>query len=404
MNRRLLLVFSLAAILAAPAVARAVDSAAIAKRAAILLPQNRVQAFRNMDAFFPYHVIKRGGPVAELPGMSQKLEVSYKFKGKRRTLDDLLARTRTQGFLVIKDGKIVDERYFNGANDKTKFTSWSVAKSFTSTLVGLALADGKIKSLDDPITEYLPELKGSGYDGVPINDILEMSSGVKFSEEYGIDSSDVMIMWDKTMTEQSQTFAEYASSLGRSEKPGSKFVYRSVDTAVLAMLVKRVTGKPLAQMLSERIWQPLGMEQDATWLTDRAGSNALEAGDCCINATLRDYARFGLLFLHDGKAGDRQLVPAAWVTAATNPQSRQVGWGHLFPGDPGAYGDQWWLIYPGAGHAYSAEGVFFQFIYVCPKYNMVIVKTSAYDDFWDDQLGIEQLVAFDAIGQVLTKH
>jgi CubicO group peptidase (beta-lactamase class C family) len=404
MNRRLLLAFALAAILGAPSSARADDPAAAAKRAAMLTPQNRVAAFRSMDTVFPYHVIKRAGPVAELPSTSQRLEVSYLFKGKRHTLDDLLARTRTQGFLVVKDGKIVDQRYFNGANDKTKFTSWSVAKSFTATLVGLALADGKIRSLDDPITDYLPELKGSGYDGVPIKDILEMSSGVKFSEDYGNGKSDVMIMWEKVMTQQSLTLAEYAKSLGRAEKPGSKFVYRSVDTAVLGMLVQRVTGKPLAQLLSERIWQPLGMEQDATWLTDRPGPDALEAGFCCINATLRDYARFGLMFLHDGKADDKQLVPAAWVKAATNPQSSQVGWGHLSAGDPGAYGYQWWLIYPGAGHAYSAEGVFFQFIYVSPKYNMVIVKTSAYDDFWDDQLGIEQLVAFDAIGQVLTKH
>jgi CubicO group peptidase (beta-lactamase class C family) len=405
MNRRTLLALVLPLILSASAPAYAADSAAIAKRRTILTPANRVQSFRTMDTVFPFHVIERGGPVAVLPGGGQKLEVIYNFNGKHKTLDDLLARTRTQGFLVIKDGKIVDERYFNGADDKTRFTSWSVAKSFTSTLVGLALADGKIKSLDDPVTKYLPELKGSGYDGVPIKDLLEMSSGVKFTEDYTDNKSDVQIMWDKTMTEQSETLDQYAKTLRRgTEKPGTKFVYRSVDTAVLGILVKRVTGMPMATMLSERIWKPLGMEQDATWLTDGPGPNATEAGYCCINATLRDYGRFGLLFLHDGKVGDKQIVPASWINLATNPQGSQVGWGHLSPGDPGAYGYQWWLIYPGEGHAYSAEGVFFQFIYVSPKYNMVIVKTSAYDDFWDDQLGIEQLVAFDALGQVLNKH
>jgi CubicO group peptidase (beta-lactamase class C family) len=360
MNRRSLFALILPLIVAASAPAYAADSAAAAKRAAILTPANRVQAFRTMDSVFPYH--------------------------------------------VIKDGSIVDERYFNGADGNTKFTSWSVAKSFTSTLVGLALADGKIKSLDDPVTNYLPELKGSGYDGVPIKDLLEMSSGVKFTEDYGDNKSDVQIMWDKTMVQQSETLAEYAKTLRRAQKPGAKFVYRSVDTGVLGILVKRATGMPMATMLSERIWKPLGMEQNATWLTDGPGQDATEAGYCCINATLRDYGRFGLLFLNHGKIGDKQIVPASWIEAATNPQSPQVGWGKLFPGDPGAYGYQWWLIYPGAGHAYSAEGVFFQFIYVSPKYNMVIVKTSAYDDFWDDQLGIEQLVAFDAIGQVLSKH
>ncbi|MFZ0658928.1 MAG: serine hydrolase [Candidatus Binataceae bacterium] len=404
MNRRTLLALLLPLIIAASAPAHAADSAAIAQRAEILSPANRVQAFRTMDTVFPYHVIARGGPVAALPGVGQPLHVTYNFKGKSRTLDDLLARSRTQGFLVIKDGKIVDERYFNGADDKTRFTSWSVAKSFTSTLVGLALADGKIKSLDDPVTDYLPELKGSGYDGVPIKDILEMSSGVKFNEEYGNLSSDVQIMWNKTMTENSETLDEYAKTLGREEKPGTKFVYRSIDTGVLGLLVKRVTGMPMATMLSQRIWKPLGMEQDATWLTDGPGPDATEAGYCCINATLRDYGRFGLLFAHGGKIGDRQIVPASWIEAVTNPQGPQVGWGSLFPGDPGAYGYQWWLMYPGEGHAYSAEGVFFQFIYVSPKYNMVIVKTSAYDDFWDVQLGIEQLVAFDAIGQSLNKR
>ncbi len=404
MKRNAVVAAAFAATLLRPAILRAANPAAVAKRAAMMAPQNRATDFRSMDSVFPFHVIARGGPVAALPGSPRKLEVVYYFKGKRHTLEDLLARTKTQGFLVVKDGQIIDERYFNGATAASKFTSWSVAKSVTSTLVGLALTDGKIKSLDDPITKYLPELKDSGYDGVPIKDILEMSSGVQFTEEYNNGKSDVSVMWNKTMIEKSETLAEYASTLGRAENPGTKFVYRSIDTAVLGMLVRRVTGKTLAQMLSDRIWRPLGMEQNATWLTDRATPQAMEAGYCCINATLRDYARFGLLFLNGGKAAGKQILPASWIEDATNPQSGQVGWGHLFPGDPGAYGFQWWLIYPGASHAYSAEGVFFQFIYVCPKYNMVIVKTSAFDDFWNDQLGIEQLTDFDAIGRALMKN
>ncbi|MDO8434089.1 MAG: serine hydrolase [Candidatus Binatus sp.] len=354
-----------------------------------------------MDSAFQYNVIRRGGFVAELPRAPRQLAVTYSFAGKHHTLDDLLKRSRTQGFLVIKGGKIIDERYFNGADDKSKFTSWSVGKSFTSTLVGLALADGKIKGLDDPITNYVPELKGSGYDNVPIKDILEMSSGVKFTEEYSNGESDVSIMWRKTMIEQSESFADYAKSVDRAEIPGTKWVYRSVDTGVLGMLVKSVTGKLLANMLSERIWQPLGMESDAMWLTDKAG---LEAAYCCINATLRDYARFGLLFLHHGKAGDQQLLPASWVEAATSPHGPQVQWGRLIPGDSAGYGYQWWLMEPSTPHTYSAEGVFFQFVYVSPKYDMVIVKTSAYDDFWSVPMQNEQFLAFDAIGAALEKH
>lgn len=403
MARRVQLAVMIVTAIALPALARAVDTKAIARRSALLAPQERAKGFRSMDTAYPCHVIKRGGPVAELPRAPRKLDVTYTFAGKQHSLDDLLARSRTQGFLIIKDGKIVDERYFKGASDKSKFTSWSVAKSFTSTLVGLALSDGKIKSIDEPVTNYLPELKGSGYNGVPIKDILEMSSGVKFDEDYGKGASDVMIMWRKTMDEESETLAAYAKSLGRAEASGKKFVYRSVDTAVLGMLVKRVTGQSLADMLSRRIWQPLGMEADATWLTDHPGPDAMEAAYCCINARLRDYARFGLLFLNHGRAGGMQVVPASWVAQATTPHSPAVQWGHLFPDDPGAYGYQWWLIEPGAQHPYSAEGVFFQFIYVMPKYNVVIAKASAYDDFWSVPLEIEQFIAFDAIGRALQK-
>ena len=319
--------------------------------------------------------------VKKLLRVPRKLDVTYTFASKQHTLDDLLARSRTQGFLVIKDGKIVDERYFNGANDKSKFTSWSVAKSFTSTLVGLALADGKIKSIDEPVTNYLPELKGSGYEGVPNQrhprDVVgrEVQRGIR---QKRVGRHDHVAQDDgrgnrrRSPTTQSRWAAP--------RPPGTKFVYRSVDTAVLGMLEKRVAGESLADMLSQRIWQPLGMESDATWLTDHPGAGALEAAYCCINARLRDYGRFGLLFLNQGKAGGQQIVPSWWVAQATTPQSLPVQWGHLFPEYPdyhGGYGYQWWLIEPGARHSYSAEGVFFQFVYVMPEYNTVITKASA---------------------------
>jgi CubicO group peptidase (beta-lactamase class C family) len=412
---RVQLAFMIMASVALPGAARAVDLPhnsgpcpqgkcdpwTIAKRAGAFAPQMLAERLRSMDVAFPSHVIKRDGPVAELSRADRKLDVTYTFAGKQHTLEDLLARSRTQGFLVIKDGKIVCERYFNGANDKSRFTSFSVAKSFTSTLVGLALADGRIKTLDDPVTNYLPELKGSGYNGVPIKDLLEMSSGVKFDEVYNKTESDVSIMWSKTMEEESETFADYAMSVGRAEQPGTKFVYRSVDSGVLGMLVRRVTGESLADMLSRRIWQPLGMESDATWLTDHPGPGGLEAAYCCINARLRDYGRFGVMFLNQGKAGGKQVVPSWWVEQATTPQGPQVSWGHLYPNFAGGYGYQWWLNQPGQQHSYAAVGIFFQFIHVMPKYNTVIVKASADDDFSNVPLAIEQFTAFEAIGRAL---
>ncbi|MGO9453989.1 MAG: serine hydrolase domain-containing protein [Candidatus Binataceae bacterium] len=364
---------------------------------------SRAVAFRTMDQVYPYRVIARGGPVTQLPRAPRKLEVTYAFQGQSHSLDDLLARTRTQGFLVIKGGSIVDERYFGGADDKSKFTSWSAAKSVTSTLVGLALADGKIDNLNTPVTAYLPELKGSGYDGVPIKDILEMSSGVDFVEDPDNSGSDIETMWWTTMDTESETIADYAKSRRRVEQPGTKWVYKSVDPAVLGMLVNRVMGQPLATILSERIWQPLGMEQDATWLTDRP--DGLEAAYCCINATLRDYGRFGLMMLHHGKSGDRQLVPAKWIDEATNPQGPQVNYGQLwptiFPEDTTGYGYQWWIPNGGKEHPYSAVGLCYQFIYVNPAYDLVIVKASASQEYFSIPGQNEQFAAFEAIGRYL---
>jgi CubicO group peptidase (beta-lactamase class C family) len=326
MGMRLLLALALS--FALLAVVRADDVAGRAKRRAfqqMMESGDRAAPFRSMDQVFPFRVIARTAtPTAQLPRAPRKLPVTYNFEGTPHSLDDLLRRARTQGFLVLKGGAIIDERYFDGADENSRVASWSMAKSFTSTLLGLALADGKIKSLDDSITSYLPELKPSAYYGVPIKYLLQMSSGVAFTEDDNNPNSDIHKMWAATMVEESQSLRDYAISLRqRSEHPGDTFVYRSIDTAVLGMLVNRVTGKHLADLLSQEIWQPLGMEHDATWLTDKP--DGVEAAYCCINATLRDYGRFGLLFLHRGKSGDKQIVPESWIDEATNPQSAQVG-------------------------------------------------------------------------------
>lgn len=381
--------------------ARSEDTAPLGTRAEILSPEYEAASFRHMDKLYPSHKISRSGPVSDLPRTKIQLgEVHYGWKGSEHALGDLLARTNTMGFLVIKNGRIAMERYFGGADQTSTFTSWSVAKSFTSTLVGLAIADGKIASVDDPVTKYIPELKGSGYDGVPIKELLQMSSGVKFVEEYTNGESDVNRMWRLCMGENTETLNDFVKSIpGGGEPPGTKFVYRSADTQVLGWLVKRVTGKTLADNLTQRIWGPLGMEHDATWLTDKPGPQAMEAAFCCINAALHDYGRYGLLFLNKGKWNRQQIVPVSWVDEATVPQSAQVQPGKLFPGDPGGYGYQWWT-YPDL-NAFSAEGICFQFIFVNPKENLVIVKSSALPQAWDVPLHVETFVAFNAIANAL---
>ncbi|HEY6394725.1 MAG TPA: serine hydrolase [Candidatus Binataceae bacterium] len=353
----------------------------------------RIGAFRHMDNIFQHRVIRRGGSVNEIPRAERNLNITYQWKGKKHRLDDILGRTNTTGLLVIKDGKIVFEKYYLGASEKSRFTSMSVAKSFTSTLVGVAIAEGKISGIDAPVSDYLPELKGSGYDGVPIKDILQMSSGVKFTEDYG-GTDDMTLMWRTCMENNAQSLENYARSLHRQEEPGKRFEYRSIDTEVLGWLVNRVTGEHPADYLSRKIWQPLGMEQDATWLTDGSG---MEATFCCIQATLRDFGRFGLLFLNHGKWKGEQIVPARWVDEATTPGSPQVQPGKLIPNYPLGYQYQWWTFPGPQGHPYSAVGIYFQYIYVDPREKLVIVKTSANDGPWDIQKEPEIYAAFDAI-------
>jgi CubicO group peptidase (beta-lactamase class C family) len=388
--------------------ARAGDTSDLGRRQAFrqaVISGNRALVFRSMDQIYPYRIIARAGPIIQLPRAPRKLDVTYEFQAQSHSLDDLLARTSTQGFLVIKGGAIIDERYFAGADDKSKFTSWSMAKSFTSTLVGIAFADGKIRSLNDPVTDYLPELKPSAYDGVSIKNILQMSSGVAFSEDDNNRTSDIWTMWSATMDSESETIADYAKSIrNRSEAPGTKWVYSSLDSAVLGMLVNRVMARPLAAVLSERVWQPLGMEQDATWLTDRP--DGLEAAFCCINATLRDYGRFGLTMLHRGRVGGEQIISAKWIDEASNPQGPQVAygqlWSMLYPNDTTGYGYQWWMPYGGDNHPYVADGLCYQFIYVNPQYDLVVVKTSAPRVFFSVEGQNEQFAAFDAIGRFLS--
>jgi CubicO group peptidase (beta-lactamase class C family) len=338
------------------------------------------------------HVVHRGDSVSTLPRAERPLDVHYDWAGDH-TLDELLVRTNTTGLIVLKDDKIVYERYFMAGNESLLFLSASVAKSFTSTLVGLAIADGKIASVRRPITEYLPELKGSGFDGASIQDLLEMSSGVDFVEDPENPTSDGSVMLRSTL-DGDRRLTDYAKSIKSIESSCRRFAYQFVNTQVLGWLVTRVTGQSLADYLSRKIWRPLGMEQDALWATDGDG---MEAAFCCFNATLRDYARFGLLFANKGKWNGRQIVPEEWVAEATVPHGLQVQPGRLYRGYPLGYAYQWWTV-PGVDHAKGAVGFAQQFLYVNPGHDVVIVKTSASKP---DNTTPETIVAFEAICSAL---
>lgn len=342
----------------------------------LFAPDKRLENFRHLDRIFPARPIKAGNQPFEFQRNDRPLDVSYEFKGETRTLDEFLEKVVGTGLLVIKNDKIVHERYMNGGTEESTFTSWSVAKSFVSTLVGMALGDGLIKSLDDPISNYVPELKGSGYDGVPIRHVLQMSSGVDFDETYGNRFSDIQQFFWKVFIFGGRA-DEVMTIYPKGEPSGTVHHYISIDTQALAMLLKRQYGKPLAELISERIWQPLGMEADAFWSIDENSSEGMEIGFCCINARLKDYAKLGRLYLHQGNWNGQKLLPDGWVKEATTPDGP-----HLEPGaspynyGPRGYQFQWWVPV-NYEREYFAAGVWGQYIYVSEPDNLIIVRTSA---------------------------
>jgi CubicO group peptidase (beta-lactamase class C family) len=364
------------------------------------LDANIVGSYRHLGEIFESRPVLRQGEISELPRGEQIEFLNYDVGGKPQEFELYVIAARTTGLIVLKNGTIVYERYWYGADKRSLFTSMSIAKSITSTLVGFAIHDGLIKSVDDPISDYLPELKGTGYDGVPIKAILQMSSGVNFSEEYSNSSSDIIRMWDESLVYNVKPLTEFVRDIKRSGQPFAKFHYAGIEPVALGWLVSRVTGKTLSDYLSEKMWGPLGMEADANWVIDGQGAAPAEAAFCCFNATLRDYARFGLLMAQDGVWQGQQLLPEGWVAEATRPDKPQVQPGRLYPGYQMGYQYFWWT-FPGEDHAFTGQGINGQFLYVNPKEHLVIVMTNVWRDSWDDKLEAHTYAIFDAFADKL---
>jgi len=334
----------------------------------------RAENFRSMQKIFPAKVIHRSNNPYILKENLRDLDVSYEFEGKQHKMSEMLERSKTTGILVVKNDTIVYEKYFQGNTKLDKNTSWSVAKSFISALVGIAIAEGHISNINDPITKYMPELEQSGYRNVPIKHILQMSSGVKFSEKYDDPKSDIfqvipnLFFYMRSMKDLARSFPSEGAS-------GQKFHYISLDTQILGMLIARVTGQTVSSYLQQKLWNPLGAESDAFWSTDNYN---VELSFCCLNATLRDYAKFGLLYLHDGYFNGKQIVPKSWVKESIAPDSHHLQVGATDEKEYGKWGYQYqWWIPTGSHGDYSAVGILGQYIYIDPKNNVVIVKTSS---------------------------
>jgi len=278
-------------------------------------------------------------------------------------VDAYMAGQRSAALLVVHDGKLRLERYGLGFDASGRWTSFSVAKSITSTLVGAAIRDGFIRGMDDKVSDYLPEMKGSAYDDVSIRQLLTMTSGVKWNEDYGDPQSDVARFNKHKPEDGGDALLSYMRRLPREAPPGTRWNYSTGQTNLVGVLLVRATKKPLATYLSEKIWVPAGMEQQATWILNRSGD---EISGCCIQAAARDFARFGLFILDGARVGGASIVPEGWLAEATSERTgiRVRGRG---------YGYQWWTYADGD---FAARGIFGQGIFIDPKRKIVIASNA----------------------------
>ena len=327
----------------------------------------QVENFREMSTIYPVRVIRRSSkPVPLQPGPPIELPSRFAFEGREIDTAEFLADVETTGLLVLKDNRLVFERYWLGNDATTQSASWSVGKSFVSALVGIAIDEGAIGSIEDDVARYAPELTGSAYDGVRLKDVLQMSSGARWNEDYSDPDSDIN-RWIRLLADGGSIDAFAARSV-REHAPGTVNYYNTTDTHVLGMVVRGATGRSLTEYLREKLWEPLGAEADAFWVVDSTGVEMAGGG---LNGTLRDYARLGLLYLNGGVWNGRRIVSADWVKASVTPDAP-----HLMPRpDALGYGFQWWLDSSGA---YTAIGVYNQFVLVHPASRTVIAQTSAF--------------------------
>jgi CubicO group peptidase (beta-lactamase class C family) len=325
--------------------------------------EQKAAGFRRMDALFPANVAPGGSAAASLPAGPPL--AAFEAGGARATrLETFIAEEHVAGLLVLHQGQVRLERYALGFSPRDRWTSFSVAKSVTSTLVGAAIRDGYISGLDADITHYITELQGTAYEGVTVRQLLTMTSGVAFNEDYGDPESDIMRLYSDPPAPGMDATVGYVRHLQREAEPGTMWRYKTPETNLAGVLVMAATGRSLSAYLGEKVWQPYGMELDATWLVDHVGN---EQGGCCLQVGLRDYARFGQFILGGAMIDGESILPEGWLAAATSKQADT--------GVPGGYGFQWWPLGDGT---FQARGIFGQLIHLDPARELVVVISAAW--------------------------
>jgi hypothetical protein len=335
-----------------------------------------VTNFRSFDSVWPVSVLEAPLKKHVYPKASTlSLPNSFQFEGQEYNTKKFLKDSWTTGLLVIQNDSIVFEDYYLGNTESTRNISWSMAKSFISAIMGIAIEDGYINSIEEHVEVYVPELIGSSYEGVRIKDVLQMSTGVKFNEDYGDFNSDIN-RWGRGFA-LGGSQDEFAGSLEREVEPGTVNHYVSINTHVLGMILKKATGKTITDYMQEKLYNPLGMEYNGYWLLDGENMEMVLGG---LNLTLRDYAKAGSLFLHNGFFNGEQIVPKNWVKESVTPDGP-----HVQPGESFGYGYQWWIPKSDQGE-YMAMGIYGQYIYVNPTTKTVIVQLSANPKYNDDYI------------------
>lgn len=310
--------------------------------------------FANIRDIYPTHRLPASATPYALPAAPIELDdVRYRVDDQPMTLSDFLDLPDSIGLIVVHDGKVLLEDYAEGHGPDTPWMSFSVTKSVTSMLIGAAIQDGYIGSVDDPVSRYLPQLSGTGYDRVSIADALQMASGIDWNEDYRDPESDVARAGGANGIE----LYRHLAGLPWSGAPGASFNYNTGETNLVGAVLRAAIGNNATSYLARKIWQPFGMGDDADWVV--TPDTDAELGGCCLNATLRDYARIGLFAMHDGVLPDgTRVLPEGWMARSTSPSAGYDGYGYL-----------WWL---GPAGTYSARGIFGQVIFIDPANRLVI--------------------------------
>jgi len=357
----------------------------------------RVGSFSQLDTLLPHHTLRKAAETWQLPRASAEPKIAYRFRGERLTLDDYLDRQRIMALLVVRDGEILVERYQYERNDRHRFVSHSMAKSIVSLGIGFALVDGRIRSLDDKAADYVPELKGNVYGETTLRNLLRMASGVKFSENY--DGRDDLSKFSRLQTTK-DTVAGLKLFDEREAPQGERFHYASIETSALGAVLRAATGRSLAEYLGEKLWQPLGAESDATWIT---GADDLERAAGNFNATLRDFGRLGALLANDGVRDGKQILPKDYLLEATDWHRHPSAFAPQDSGPRGmGYGYQFWTM-RGDARRFALLGVYGQSIFVDPATKTVFVQLAAakHARVGEEAMGAERMALWQGILQTV---